>query len=296
MWPVFYFKDILPFPRSHQLIILDDESQSIDKGTCLMVRTPIAEKARWGDVLQFAGEYVFSRCKRKLDARKIYDFVYASLFTYDQNFKVMKTFFEAWPLYDEVIPSLEKLTGVDQTNNRYIPRSYKYLFHTCHLLQKSAIGGPKMTQFSSKDGTRYFDPKETRKRIHQGDSANWTYDMFPKNQNLLYVNDGNDEKLEQDYFITIHSNYFPLYQGEHFVIEPYSSHRFSGQFGYYQEVPGVLRHDFRQADLENGLYEGANPPIDNDHYIQIVEITESLKANKRKSYFHPLEGSSTDCY
>ncbi|PIN10771.1 hypothetical protein CDL12_16634 [Handroanthus impetiginosus] len=133
-----YFKDISPFPGSQQLIILDDENQSIEKGTCLVVRTPIAgryarpwpqltnslylkdwsqehsnelnhdqkpnssdkgsrrlsnkdflptlgrriiqEKARWGDVLQFAGEFqyikgywewtedVLNRCRHKLDA------------------------------------------------------------------------------------------------------------------------------------------------------------------------------------------------------------------------------------
>ncbi|PIN02830.1 hypothetical protein CDL12_24654 [Handroanthus impetiginosus] len=188
-------------------------NQSIDNGTCLVVRTPIAGryarpwlqlansfymkewsqeislnktlkawillaahyqhsneliqflptlgrriiqgKARWGDFLQ-AGEFqyikgywewtedVLSRCRHKLDAVQIYDFIYASLFTYDRNSEVMKAFFEAWcpltntfltsfeelfislwdlyylvglplfgSLYDEVIPSFEELIGVD---------------------------------------------------------------------------------------------------------------------------------------------------------------------------------------
>ncbi|PIN21566.1 hypothetical protein CDL12_05730 [Handroanthus impetiginosus] len=110
-------------------------------------------------------EDVLSLCRHKLDAAQIYDFVYASLFTYGRNFEVMKVFFEAWcplnntlltslgelsislwdlhslaglpltgSLYDEVIPSFEELTGVDQTNNRFVPHSCKYLFHDYHLL------------------------------------------------------------------------------------------------------------------------------------------------------------------
>ncbi|PIN13720.1 hypothetical protein CDL12_13653 [Handroanthus impetiginosus] len=232
-----YFKDVSPFPISHQLIILDHESQPIEKGTCLVVRTPVAGryarpwpqlanslylkewsqeislsktskawillaahhqhsnklirdqkssssdrdgrrlsnedflptlgrqiiqgKARWGDVLQFVGEFqyikgywewtedVLNRCRHKLDAAQMYDSVYALLFTYDRNSEL---FISLWDLhslaglpltgslYDEVIPSFEELTGVDQTNNRIVLRSYKYLFHTYHLLRKSAIG------------------------------------------------------------------------------------------------------------------------------------------------------------
>ncbi|PIN07485.1 hypothetical protein CDL12_19942 [Handroanthus impetiginosus] len=183
--------------------------------------------------------------------------------------------------------------------------------------------------------------------------------MITKNQNLLFVDDGKAKELEQDYFIAIRSNYLTLRQGEHFVIEPYSLHRFSRQFGYYQEVPGVLKRDFRQANLEDGLRywrlctlsrsmskawfpnmppnvkkcssenykkwwanihgdyfdenfeslismkptvraedndqdERANPPMDKDHDVQIVDITKSLEANKRKSASHPVEESSTD--
>ncbi|PIN11845.1 hypothetical protein CDL12_15549 [Handroanthus impetiginosus] len=196
-----------------------------------------------------------------------------------------------------------------------------------------------MTQFSGEGSTRYFDPKEACKRIHKGDP----------NQNLLFVDDGKAKELEQDYFIATRSNYLTLRQGEHFVIEPYSPHRFSCEFGYYQEVSGVLRHDFRQADLEDGLRywrlctlsksmskawfpnmpsnvkkfssenykkwwanihgyyfdenletenndqdEGANPPVNKDHDVQVVEITEFHEANKRKSASHHVEESSTD--
>ncbi|PIN13728.1 hypothetical protein CDL12_13650 [Handroanthus impetiginosus] len=233
-----------------------------------------------------------------------------------------------------------------------------YYFKT-HYSVPQDLRGPKMTQFSGEGGVRYFDPKKARKRIHKGDYAHWTYNMITKKQNLLFVDDGKAKELEQDYFIAIRSNYLTLRQGEHFVIESYSPHRFSHQFRYYKEVPGVLKHDFRQVNLEDGLRywrlctlsksmskvwfpnmppnvkkfssenykqwwanihgdyfdenleslislkptvqaknndqnERANPPMVKDHDVQIVKITESLEANKKKSASHPVEKSNTD--
>ncbi|PIN02831.1 hypothetical protein CDL12_24655 [Handroanthus impetiginosus] len=179
-----------------------------------------------------------------------------------------------------------------------------------------------MTQFSGEGGARYFDPKEARKRIHKEDS------------NLLFVDYGKRKELEQDYFIAIRSNYLPL---------------------------RVLRRDFCQADLEDGLRysrlctlsklvsrawlsniapnvkkflsedykkwwanihgdyfdenfeslismkpivraknndqdEGVNLPVNDDQDAQIVKMTESLEANKRKSASHPFEESSINRY
>ncbi|PIN02887.1 hypothetical protein CDL12_24595 [Handroanthus impetiginosus] len=237
-----YFKDVLPFPGSHQLVILDDENQSIDKGTCLAVCTVIAAhhqhsnelirnqkssssargdrqplnedflptlgrriiqgKARWGDVLQFAGYWewtkgILSRCRHKLDAAcdnpKILlilikeeaskvvtcgpweprvrtrkrcwtissspvGFPYCWVISKGPGGSYLRNYSKAHgrsycddcaliligaprdlhslaglpltrSLYDEVILSFEELTAIDQINNRFIPRSCKYLFH-----------------------------------------------------------------------------------------------------------------------------------------------------------------------
>ncbi|KAL0439223.1 UNVERIFIED_CONTAM: hypothetical protein Slati_2405300 [Sesamum latifolium] len=95
-----------------------------------------------------------SRAKDKLRLIKAYDVVYASLFTYDHNFNVIKAFCEVWCpltntlltsagelsislwdlhdlaglsmtgyLYDEVVPNALELTGVDESRDRFIPHS-----------------------------------------------------------------------------------------------------------------------------------------------------------------------------
>ncbi|PIN13986.1 hypothetical protein CDL12_13383 [Handroanthus impetiginosus] len=91
-----------------------------------------------------------------------------------------------------------------------------------------------MTLHSGKGGAKYFELRKARK-------------------DFLYVDNGNAEDFKQDYYIAIRSNYLPLRRGEHFIFEPYSPHRFSRQFGYYQEIPGVLTHDIRKTTLDDGI-------------------------------------------
>ncbi|KAL0339322.1 UNVERIFIED_CONTAM: hypothetical protein Sangu_1454300 [Sesamum angustifolium] len=113
-----------------------------------------------------SGLRMLSRCGDRLRHLKIYDVVYASLFTYDHNSNIVKAFCEAWCpltntllisveelsislwdlhepaglpmtgcLYDKVVPSALKLIGIDEKGERFIPRPRKYLLYTYHLLQ-----------------------------------------------------------------------------------------------------------------------------------------------------------------
>ncbi|KAK4395656.1 hypothetical protein Sango_1719900, partial [Sesamum angolense] len=133
---------------------------------CTLGRSIIEGDAKWDGDLRFTGEFrytkgywewtedVLSRCGDRLRHLKIYDAVYASLFTYDHNSDIVKAFCEAWCpltntlhtsagemsislwdlhelvglpmtgcLYDEVVPSALELTGVDEKRERFIPRS-----------------------------------------------------------------------------------------------------------------------------------------------------------------------------
>ncbi|KAL0368030.1 UNVERIFIED_CONTAM: hypothetical protein Scaly_1021900 [Sesamum calycinum] len=147
---------------------------------CTLGCSIIEGDAKWDGDLRFTGEFrytkgywewtkdVFSRCEDRLRHLKIYDAIYASLFTYDHNSDIVKAFCEAWCpltntlltsagelsislqdlrelaglsmtgyLYDEVVPSALELTGVDEKRERFIPRSSKYLLYAYHLLQSA---------------------------------------------------------------------------------------------------------------------------------------------------------------
>ncbi|KAL0383039.1 UNVERIFIED_CONTAM: hypothetical protein Scaly_0591200 [Sesamum calycinum] len=75
--------------------------------------------------------------------------------------------------------------------------------------------GPKMTRFFGEGGAKLFK----------------------------FVDDGNAEELQDNYFVAIRSSYLTLGQCSKFIIEPYSPYRFGRQFGYYQDVSGTLRYD-----------------------------------------------------
>ncbi|KAK6153625.1 hypothetical protein DH2020_013264 [Rehmannia glutinosa] len=270
---VFFKDDSSPSGVQH-LMILDDESQSIDKGTILAVFDPVVGRyatawprltnpsyleewskeipssktsktwtlqathhqysvestplptlgrhiiegqAKWGDDIKFVGEFhyikrywewtedVLSRCKNNLQKVKIYDAVYVSLFTYDNNSNIMRAFCEAWcpsmntlltsfgelsislwdlhtlaglpitgSLYDEVVPCAKELTDLDEATSRFLPRSCDYLLYAYHHLRKIVNGGQssqvpisEWIRFWSKKLTKYNKPppRTEKKRV-----------------------------------------------------------------------------------------------------------------------------------
>ncbi|KAL0451578.1 UNVERIFIED_CONTAM: hypothetical protein Slati_1135900 [Sesamum latifolium] len=115
------------------------------------------------------------------------------------------------------------------------------------------LHGPKMTRFSGERGAKYYDPQGACKRIHKSEFVSWACNMIMKNRPFKFIDNGDAEELDHDYFIAIRLSYLTLRQGDKFIIEPYSSHRFGRQFGYFQDVPGTLKYDTRTASLEEGL-------------------------------------------
>ncbi|KAL0456032.1 UNVERIFIED_CONTAM: hypothetical protein Slati_0942400 [Sesamum latifolium] len=116
------------------------------------------------------------------------------------------------------------------------------------------LRGLKMTRFSGEGGAKYYDPQEARKRIHKAEFVSWASNMIVKNRPVKFIDNGDAEELDHNYFIAIRSSYLTLRQGDKFIIEPYSPHRFGRQFEYFQDVPGILKYDTRAASLEERLH------------------------------------------
>ncbi|KAH0644778.1 hypothetical protein KY284_032662 [Solanum tuberosum] len=92
-----------------------------------------------------------------------------------------------------------------------------------------------------------------RKRVHQGENFVWNAIMLIRPHPNYYIDDGKAPELELAYFMSLRFNYLPLRRGDSFVIEPYSLHRFSRQFGFHQDIPGYLENDIRAESLDEGL-------------------------------------------
>ncbi|KAK4397783.1 hypothetical protein Sango_1253800 [Sesamum angolense] len=230
---------------------------------CTLGCSIIEGDAKWDGDLHFTGEFrytkgywewtkdVLSRCGDRLRHLKIYDVVYASLFTYDHNSDIVKVFCEAWcPLTNTLLTfagemsillwDLHELAGLSMTGCLYDEVVLK-------------LRGSKMTRFSREGGAKYYEPREARKQIHKAEFVSWACNMLVKDGPFKFVDDGHAEELDHSYFVAIHSSYLTLRQGGRFIIEPYSPHRFGLQFGYDQDLLGTLRYDTRVASLEERL-------------------------------------------
>ncbi|KAM5552681.1 hypothetical protein ABKV19_025078, partial [Rosa sericea] len=65
----------------------------------------------------------------------------------------------------------------------------------------------------------------------------------------VIINRDNISHLDFIYLISLRSGYLTLRQDNRRVIQPYSPHRFSRQFGYVQDIPGSLKNDIRTSVL-----------------------------------------------
>ncbi|KAK6131725.1 hypothetical protein DH2020_034522 [Rehmannia glutinosa] len=181
-------------------------------------------------------------------------FKMASLMAYGQTAGL------AVPVLANIFGGLNKIANSPRPSKVYsmFPVHFVYgwlaYYFKTHNQVWQGTNGPKMAIFSGEGHAKYYEPKEARRRIHKGDWISWTCTMITKSKDFHYVDNGNAQRFEQDYFIAIRSSYLSLRQGGRFVIEPYSPHRFSRHFGFYQMVPGVLKEDVRGASLEEGVY------------------------------------------
>ncbi|KAH0725296.1 hypothetical protein KY284_001161 [Solanum tuberosum] len=139
----------------------------------------------------------------------------------------------------------------------YFPIHYVYgwlaYYLKTHYPLTSGPSLPLMVVYSGEGAAKYFDKDEARKRVHRGESIVWNATMLSRPHLTYYIDDGKAPELELAYFMSLRFNYLPLRKGGSFVIEPYSPHRFSHQFGFHQDIPGYLENDIHAESLDEGL-------------------------------------------
>ncbi|XP_051131227.1 uncharacterized protein LOC127251539 [Andrographis paniculata] len=114
------------------------------------------------------------------------------------------------------------------------------------------IRGPGMVKHSGAVSARAYRADVACRKILRGDYFRWACTMITKDFDVRFVDDGKREDYEQEYFISIRSCFLTLRDGFRCFVEPYSPHRFCRQFGFFQEIPGVLLKDVRCCAFEEG--------------------------------------------
>ncbi|MCE5166098.1 hypothetical protein HAX54_014773 [Datura stramonium] len=112
---------------------------------------------------------------------------------------------------------------------------YGWLAHyfKTHYALATVPSNPLMAEFSGEGVARYFNKKEARKRIHLGDNIAWTSTMLNNFEPYDYIDNVEARAFESNYFMSIHFGYLFLRNGNSTIVDPYSPHRFSRQFGFY---------------------------------------------------------------
>ncbi|KAH0699617.1 hypothetical protein KY284_013832 [Solanum tuberosum] len=165
----------------------------------------------------------------------------------------------AVPVLASIYHGLNKISNSSQLDHIRVcfPIHYVYgwlaYYLKTHFPLTSGLSLPRMVVYSGEGAAKYFDKDEARKRVHRGESIVWNATMLSRPHPTYYIDDGKAPELELAYFMSLRFNYLPLRRGGSFVIEPYSPHRFSRQFGFHQDIPGYLENDIRAESLDEGL-------------------------------------------
>ncbi|KAH0632965.1 hypothetical protein KY284_035751 [Solanum tuberosum] len=163
------------------------------------------------------------------------------------------------PVLGSLYHGLNKISNSSQLDHIRVcfPIHYVYgwlgYYLKTHYPLTSGPSLPRMVVYSGEGAAKYFDKDEARKRVHRAESIVWNATMLSRPYPTYYIDDGKSPELELAYFISLCFNYLPLRRGGSFVIEPYSPHRFSFQFGFHQDIPGYLENDIRAESLDEGL-------------------------------------------
>ncbi|CAH9071224.1 unnamed protein product, partial [Cuscuta epithymum] len=113
---------------------------------------------------------------------------------------------------------------------------------------------PLMIAYSGESGARSLEKRGARKRIFQGDVSAWLCSTHRRIKDYKFFDGENPSDAELPLFRSLRSNYLILRYQNHCICEPYTPHRFSRQFGYFQAyAPGLIEKHDRCVPLAIGF-------------------------------------------
>ncbi|KAL2893825.1 DNA damage-binding protein 2 [Bienertia sinuspersici] len=118
-----------------------------------------------------------------------------------------------------------------------------------HCMSVHDFTGAQMIAFHDASNVKKLTSAEAKVFIRSGQDINWIGNCMcnPKDRLLM---DDSTLRQDVDFLLSIRSCFLTLrYDNDH-VVEPYSPHRFSRQFGFCQNIPGALKPDSEEPSLQ----------------------------------------------
>nr|GME18032.1 ABC transporter G family member 11 [Ipomoea batatas] len=142
----------------------------------------------------------------------------------------------------------------------HFPIHYVYgwlsFYYDTHFANDQVSASPQMITYSREGGARRYGQVEARRKIFKADSVRWGCTTRRQTKDLRFLDDGKENHSQDDeYFMCLRSNFLILRWANSCIAEPYTPHRFSRQFGYYQDgSPGILGNDERRITPAEGFH------------------------------------------
>ncbi|KAF7151700.1 hypothetical protein RHSIM_Rhsim02G0146600 [Rhododendron simsii] len=117
--------------------------------------------------------------------------------------------------------------------------------------------GVRMVRLAGEKNAKHFTALAARKLLRSVDTLRLSSLAMFYNDERLMVDDGNQSHFWMAYTISLRSSYLTFRRDMQYIVEPYSPHRFSRQFNFYQDVPGRLVEEACSLSLPDvvGLWQ-----------------------------------------
>ncbi|KAL2943275.1 hypothetical protein RDABS01_031623 [Bienertia sinuspersici] len=107
----------------------------------------------------------------------------------------------------------------------------------------------QMIAFHGASNVKKLTSAEAKVFIRSGQDINWIGNCMRNPKDRLLIDDST-LRQDVDFLLSIRSCFLTLrYDNDH-MVEPYSPHRFSHQFGFCQNILGALKHDSEEPSLQ----------------------------------------------
>ncbi|KAL0461137.1 UNVERIFIED_CONTAM: hypothetical protein Slati_0001300 [Sesamum latifolium] len=119
-----------------------------------------------------------------------------------------------------------------------------------HFAPKLVPIGALMVKYAEENMARHFEPTEARDLFHRINPSRLLNIHFHHQGPSLMADDAKISNTFQDLFVDLRSIYLTLRIGGDSIVEAYSPHCFSRQFGFCQDVPGSLKKEILTCSLK----------------------------------------------
>ncbi|KAL2931549.1 Hexon-interlacing protein [Bienertia sinuspersici] len=133
------------------------------------------------------------------------------------------------------------------------PTHYVYAwtaqYFRSHRMSVHNFAGAQMIAFHGTSNVKKLTSAEAKAFVRSGKDINWIGNSTHDTSDRKLIDDGLS-RLDIDFLLSIRSCYLTLRYDDEYVVEPYSPHRFSRQFGFCQNIPGELKPYSQKISLQ----------------------------------------------